>query len=88
MASHSPGEFFSDTSAALEAEDTDSYRADFFCDNCSSDVILLIPKGTSVEDYLKDESAECPNCGVMLKLENRKEPDGHIRRGKPRRLMS
>ena len=40
-----------------------SYTINVKCDNCRSSQELTIPKGNSIEAYLKSEEAVCKNCG-------------------------
>jgi len=34
------------------------------CDNCESDVTLIIPKGIPIADFIKN--LDCPYCGCSL----------------------
>ncbi|MCK9370036.1 hypothetical protein M0R04_09045 [Candidatus Dojkabacteria bacterium] len=40
------------------------YRINVRCTNCGEFSELTIPKGVTIESYLKSEIARCSNCGV------------------------
>jgi rubrerythrin len=40
------------------------YVSEFECGNCLKDIMITIPKGTFVEDFVKN--INCPNCGCPL----------------------
>lgn len=60
--------------ATEEVEDEiDSYYIDWKCDNCSDESYLEIPKGTTVEDFLKTKICDACGCNLTIKREQDKK---------------
>lgn len=52
------------------------YDVNVICDNCDQRSVILIPKGITISDHLKDNKGLCPNCGVPIKLEFQQKMEG------------
>jgi len=52
---------------------TTKYSIKLICDNCGSKTIIKIPKGTRIDEHIRDEQAKCQFCGVAIKMEEKHE---------------
>ena len=42
------------------------YNEVFECDNCGSNILVLIPHGTTIAKHFKNNDIPCKNCKVVL----------------------
>lgn len=47
-----------------------SYEIAAECDNCNQKVLLKIPNGVTIKQYLDSKQGLCPNCGCPIKYES------------------
>jgi hypothetical protein len=38
------------------------------CENCGKDCELWIPRGTPVNEFVKDKAGKCDNCGCIIEF--------------------
>lgn len=46
-----------------------SYEIPAECDNCNTKVLIKIPIGVSIKEFLNMKRGLCPNCGVPILYE-------------------
>lgn len=44
-----------------------SYRYNAVCENCGEKIVLKVPRGTYVYEFLKDDKCKCYNCGCRIR---------------------
>lgn len=54
-------------------KDVETYSYTRECDNCGDEGEYEIPKGTTIEEFFKDE--ECEECGCKLSQETEEEAE-------------
>lgn len=49
---------------------TKTYEIAAECDNCNQKIVIKIPVGVSIKQYLDAKQGLCPNCGCPINYEN------------------
>lgn len=64
----------------MSNEENEAYRHTAHCNNCGDAHVYLIPKGTTISDFMARQT--CSNCGCrMAASEHRPRKDDYLMRG-------